>query len=179
MMKGVSRLYKGVIGAAAAKTAAGAAGEFTVTLLAGTLPALAKADYDTKKRLGRGLTEEEAHAVMRDSILQGIALAIGMRVAGEFLPNFKEAGTKFGARITAINKARVTIHSEAQTLAKAPGADEKAIEDLTAEDTALLEKEIKVVEDAETSPNLSEEAKAQLGEARACHRESHGRGRGS
>ncbi len=166
MMKGVSRLYKGVIGAAAAKTALGAAGEFTVTVLAGALPALAKADYDTRKRLGRGLTEEEAHAVVRDSILQGIALAIGMRVAGEFLPNFRAAGTKVGVRIKAINEARVTIRGEAQTLAKAPAVDEKAIQDLTAKDTALLEKEIKVVEEAEASPKSSDEAKAELGEAK-------------
>ena len=108
-MKGVSRLYKGVIGAAAAKTALGAAGEFTVTLLAGALLALSKADYDARNRLGRPLTEEESHAVVRDSVVQGIALAIGMRIAGEFLPNFRAAGTKFGARIAAINETRAPL----------------------------------------------------------------------
>ncbi len=162
MMKGVSRLYKGVIGAAAAKTALGAAGEFTVTLLAGTLPSLAKADYDTRKRLGRGLTDAEAHTVVRDSILQGIALAIGMRVAGEFMPNFREAGLKLGGRIKAINTGRSTLQVEATTQGKSKTVDEKAIQDLTAKDAGLLEQEIKVVEDAEASPNLSDSAKADL-----------------
>lgn len=116
-MKGVSAIYRGVLGPAAAKSLAGTAGEALVIITASTATALSMADISKRHATGRGLTDDEAHDIVMESVIIGIASIVGGRVAHDLLPDFRNAGTRLGRQLDALNRNRARLRARAADIA--------------------------------------------------------------
>jgi hypothetical protein len=161
-MKGGARLFTAVYGAEFARTGLGAMGEFTTATAFGMVPTLLKARFEA----GHNLTAEEARAVVRDNILQNIAMAIGMRLFHEPLPKLPSAGPVIGARIESLEETRKSLEGVAEKLAHTDSPDETALHDLATHEAELLAQQTKVLEDAAVSNHLSEADRAEVESAR-------------
>jgi hypothetical protein len=167
-MKGLSALYKGILGPAA-NTLKGVVGEAVVTIGAQSLLSLKLADRKKRSETGQGLTSSEAEETVAEGVLVAIATMIGGRVTKDFLPDIQVRGFRLGEEISAVNKARAEIRTEVAAIKAAipdpaagvkpvtqppPGPKER-VQKLIQDDAALLqqEKEVLTHVQAEVSRN--------------------------
>ena len=147
-MRGVSAMYKGILGPAA-KTLPGTAGEVVVMLTAQTATSLAMADHAKRAATGRGLSDDEAHDIVLESVLVGVATMVGARVTHDLLPDFRARGTKLGQKLARINLGRAALRStsakviNASTTAKTgagqPGTTAPVLKAATAADVERVQ----------------------------------------
>jgi hypothetical protein len=197
-MRGVSAIYRGVLGAAA-KTLPGTLGEAMLALGAQSLVGLELADRQKRSATGQGLTESEARQIVAEGVLVGIIMMIGGRVAKDLMPEIQAQGGKLGQRLAAINKARASLRAQCDLItSKAPAVDvsvpdkpsppekidssakqqpppsSEQAQKLIEENNTLLEQEKEVLKDleAETAKDPSSPQAAQVKEAVKANNEA-------
>ncbi len=169
VLKGITKGYNSVLGGAA-KTLPGKLGLLLTTTLSAAGLAVIKANMDTRTATGKDLTEEQAAKIMRDNVIQGIALAITMHVAGNFLPDLRGLSRNVTLKIKAIN----TVRSQMRPIAARVQAKTAPVEEATKlidRDTELVSAENEVLEELKTQKLTEPEEKA-VDAARAESQES-------
>jgi Domain of unknown function (DUF4157) len=160
-MRGVSGLFRGVAGGLA-KTIPGQIAETLASLSAAAAIAVLKQEYDTHRDTGHWLTDAQRSSVIRESLIQGAAMAIGTRVAGAFMPSFRDMGGKLGQKIKAANSLRDEVRG-LQSRVVANPKDTPLARELTALDTQSIHEEAAVALEAAAEKNLTSEQQAEVG----------------
>jgi len=176
-LKGVGKIYAGVVGEAAAAGGAGQLGGILVQFTALNGHALYEADQEKRRRTGQGLTEDEIVGMSFENLAFIAAVAIGGALGKTFLAGLVLEGQLQGQLIAA-RGARVKAFELSQAVEAARGKDpakaqalNKALTEALAKEEAVLTgvaERVKAYEAGDKSA-LTEKAYLELKTAMAEH----------
>jgi hypothetical protein len=139
-LKGIGKIYVGMVGEAAAAEAMGKLGGVAVQFTAVNGHALYVADQDKRKRTGKGLTEDEIIAISFENLAFISAVAVGSALAKPFLPQVKLPKALEG-EVAAARNAREKAAAIAKAVEGTKGKDAKKARELNASLSDALAKE--------------------------------------